>query len=64
MLEEAGAQLVFFSPLEDAGLPSADIVYLPGGYPELFAERLARNTSMRGALRAFSAAGGIVYGEC
>jgi cobyrinic acid a,c-diamide synthase len=64
MLEEAGARVVFFSPLEDAGLPEADVVYLPGGYPELFARRLAENLSMRGALRSFAASGGTVYGEC
>jgi cobyrinic acid a,c-diamide synthase len=63
LLEEAGARCVFFSPLEDAGLPEGDLVYLPGGYPELFADRLTANVSMREALRVFSLAGGPVYGE-
>lgn len=64
ILEDIGARTLFFSPLEDAGLPKAEIVYLPGGYPELFAGRLAANVSMREALRSFAASGGIVYGEC
>ena len=63
LLEEAGTRCIFFSPLEDAGLPEGDIVYVPGGYPELFAARLAANVSMREALRAFSRAGKPVYGE-
>lgn len=64
MLEESGAHCAFFSPLEDAGLPEAELLYLPGGYPELFAARLAANASLREALRAFAASGRPVYGEC
>lgn len=65
LLEQAGLELVFFSPLHDQGLP-ADIsaVYLGGGYPELFGGRLAANTGMRSALQEWSAQGGILYGEC
>lgn len=46
-LREAGAELWYFSPLKDEKLPE-DIggLYLPGGYPELYAESLSRNTSM------------------
>ncbi|MDO3388052.1 hypothetical protein QWI17_19560, partial [Gilvimarinus sp. SDUM040013] len=36
LLRDLGAQLVFFSPLNDRILPDVDTVYLPGGYPELF----------------------------
>jgi len=63
LLEEAGARCAFFSPLEDAGLPEGDIIYVPGGYPELFAERLTANVSMREALHAFSRSEKPVYGE-
>lgn len=65
LLREVGAELAFFSPLGDAGLP-ADIhgIYLPGGYPELYAERLDKNVSMKGALRAAVAADMPVYAEC
>jgi cobyrinic acid a,c-diamide synthase len=46
-LRSLGAKLVFFSPLNDAHLPLADAVYLPGGYPELYAQQLAKNKSLK-----------------
>jgi cobyrinic acid a,c-diamide synthase len=58
-----------FSPLHDALLPPDieprhGILYLPGGYPELYAEALAANTPMRAAIREFAARGGRIYAEC
>ncbi|CAK8725758.1 cobyrinate a,c-diamide synthase [Candidatus Electrothrix aarhusensis] len=65
MLEKEGAKLIFFSPLHDAGLPDGlDGLYLGGGYPELHAETLAANASMRAEIQAFSRSGKPVYGEC
>jgi len=65
LLEEAGADIVFFSPLRDASLPvGIGGVYLCGGYPELNAPALSENLSMRGAMRDFALAGGPVYAEC
>jgi cobyrinic acid a,c-diamide synthase len=53
-----------FSPLEDEPPDHwADAVYLPGGYPELHAGRLAGNGRFLAGLRA-AAARGFVYGEC
>lgn len=64
-LREAGAELVEFSPLVDPQLPSGiGGIYLPGGYPELFAETLAANQRMIGAIRAAIEAGMPVYAEC
>jgi cobyrinic acid a,c-diamide synthase len=61
----AGAALSFFSPLADAPPdPNADAVYLPGGYPELHAGRLAASANLLAGLRAAAAAGKAVYGEC
>jgi len=61
----AGAEIAAFSPLADeAPDPSADAVYLPGGYPELHAGRLAGNARFLDGLRARAAAGAFVYGEC
>lgn len=60
----AGAELLPFSPLADeAPAGAADAVYLPGGYPELYAGRLAGN---RGFLDGLRAAGdrAAIYGEC
>src|SRR5262249_38318929 len=41
LLRAAGADLVFWSPLDDADLPDVDALYLGGGYPEVHAGRLA-----------------------
>ncbi len=65
LLAQAGAELLFFSPLADAVLPeNAQGLYLPGGYPELAARELSANAAMRAAVRAFCASGGPVWAEC
>ena len=65
LLEEAGAEVVPFSPLVDAALPP-DIagIYLPGGYPELFADTLAANGGMRDEVRRAIEGEMPVYAEC
>jgi cobyrinic acid a,c-diamide synthase len=65
LLREQGAELCFFSPLTDARIPE-DIsgIYLPGGYPELFAHQLAANHSMKESLRRAAEDGLPVYAEC
>jgi len=65
LLRESGAELCFFSPLEDGSLPAGSSgIYLPGGYPELFAARLAANLQLTGELRGAIEAGMPVYAEC
>jgi len=64
LLQDAGAELVAFSPLADAGLPRVDGLYLGGGYPELHAARLAANHGMLRALREHARAGKPIYAEC
>ena len=64
MLKAAGAELVMFSPLRDGTIPDVDLLYLGGGYPELYGEALAANAAMRSAIRAFSERGGAIYAEC
>ncbi len=64
LLEALGAELVFFSPLDDTTLPDADALYLPGGYPELHLEELAAGESMQTAMRNFYAAGRPILAEC
>lgn len=63
-LESLGAELVRFSPLHDAHLPDVDGLYFGGGYPEVHAEVLSRNISMRHDVAAFAEAQGPIYGEC
>jgi cobyrinic acid a,c-diamide synthase len=63
-LEEAGAELRFVSPLTAETLPQADAVYVGGGFPEVYAERLAANAAFRGALREAASAGLPMYAEC
>jgi cobyrinic acid a,c-diamide synthase len=61
----AGAEILPFSPLADQPpAASADAVYLPGGYPELHAGRLAASRRFLDGLRAAAARGAFVYGEC
>ncbi len=51
LLEKMGADLIFFSPLHDAHLPeNIQGILLGGGYPELFAQKLSENISMREAI--------------
>ena len=47
VLEQLGAELVFFSPLYDASLPPCDGLYIGGGYPELYADIWAANHTMK-----------------
>ena len=64
-LQELGAELVFFSPLKDKAPPrGCHGLYFPGGYPELHAQALAANGSMRDALQRLAARGVPIYGEC
>lgn len=59
----AGAELRFFSPLADHAVPQADFVFLPGGYPELHAGRIARAATFLATLRRHGDHRPI-YGEC
>ena len=60
----AGAEISAFSPLADEGPDaSADICWLPGGYPELHAERLSANKRFQRALTSFAETR-PVHGEC
>ena len=64
-LENAGAELVFFSPLRDHTLPEGiGGLYLCGGYPELYAARLSENTAMRQSIRNAVKSGLPTVAEC
>jgi cobyrinic acid a,c-diamide synthase len=62
---DGGAALSFFSPLADEPpTADADAIYLPGGYPELHAGRIAGNATFLGGVRDAAASGAAIYGEC
>jgi cobyrinic acid a,c-diamide synthase len=63
-LAAMGAQVVAFSPIADDVIPQADALYLPGGYPELHAARLAGNRRWLRSLRDFAVSGRPVLAEC
>ncbi len=62
LLEEI-CSLEYFSPLNDKTLPKADLVYIGGGYPELYLEGLSRNIDMIHSIRDYVEEGGFLYGE-
>lgn len=64
LLQAMGARVEFFSPLAGEPLPPCDAAWLPGGYPELHAARLARRTDLRAQLAAHVQAGKPLWAEC
>jgi cobyrinic acid a,c-diamide synthase len=65
LLQQLGAELVFWSPLEDAGLPEGvQGMYFGGGFPEVFAQQLAENTYAFAALKTAILAGMPTIAEC
>ncbi len=65
MLEELGADLVYFSPLSDGELPEGTAgIYLGGGYPELYAETLSSNRRLLTEIRTAAERGIPIYAEC
>ena len=62
-LAEMG-EVKFFSPLAGDELPQADLVYLPGGYPELFAPELSMNRMLASQLVQYAEKGGRIFAEC
>lgn len=65
MLERAGAELVFFSPVHDGKLPAqCQGMLLGGGYPELYLEQLSQNVTMRESIRTAIEQGMPSLAEC
>ena len=64
LLEQKGAELVYFSPLRDERIPAVDGLLLGGGYPELHARTLQENHSMRASIRQAVKNGIPLMAEC
>lgn len=65
LLEQAGAELVFWSPLDDTQLPdNLQGLIFGGGFPEIFAQELSRNQSVLDSIRSMVEAGMPTYAEC
>lgn len=65
LLQQAGGNVVYFSPLKDQKLPlGTEVLYLGGGYPEVYATLLEQNVALRNSIAQFIQQGGIVYAEC
>ncbi|MHC1548596.1 cobyrinate a,c-diamide synthase [Phyllobacterium sp. K27] len=60
-----GAEISFFSPLADeVPVANCDAIYLPGGYPELYAEKLAAAARFTEGMKQAAAKNVSIYGEC
>jgi cobyrinic acid a,c-diamide synthase len=65
LLRATGAEITFFSPLQDTALPAGTTgIMLSGGFPEVYAAQLSANTAMRHALCQAHAQGLPIYAEC
>lgn len=64
VLRALGAELRFFSPLAHEALPDCEALWLPGGYPELHADRLGTHPTLAAALTTHVAAGKPLLAEC
>ena len=64
VLEDAGARIIEFSPISDREVPDADLLYIGGGYPELYRRELEANLAMRTSIRCFIESGKKFYAEC
>ena len=64
VLEKLGARIQFFSPLRGDPLPICDAVWLPGGYPELYAEALGNNQELKRQLHMHMQNNRPIWAEC
>ncbi len=64
ILENLGAELVPFSPLNDTDIPLVDGIIFGGGFPEMFRAKLSANQAMRSAIRKAAEDGLPIYAEC
>ena len=64
LLKEIGVTIKTFSPIADAEVPKADLIYIGGGFPEMFAKELEANKSMRKSIKEAYENDVPIYAEC
>lgn len=65
LLRDLGAEVRYFSPVHDREIPEdASALYLPGGYPELYADKLSANKTMLASIRKAALGGLPLIAEC
>ena len=64
VLKSLGAEIIYFSPLNDKNLPKSDGLIIGGGFPEMFAARLQQNKSLRADILNAAADNLPIYAEC
>jgi cobyrinic acid a,c-diamide synthase len=63
-LQREGAKIIFFSPINDKKIPNCDLIYLGGGFPEVLASSLAKNSSMKKSIKNHAENSTPIYAEC
>jgi cobyrinic acid a,c-diamide synthase len=63
MMQDAGFEIIEFSPLIDDEVPECDLLYFGGGYPEVYAEELSNNSSMMTSIQKHAETK-YIYAEC
>ena len=64
ILRSLGAELKFFSPVNDETIPDADGLFLGGGFPEVLADKLEKNSGMLRSVKNAASDGMPIYAEC
>lgn len=64
LLQSLGAEIVYFSPMNDTDLPEVDGLYFGGGYPELYLDKLVSQQRIRSRILNLSLKGMPIYAEC
>ena len=63
-LRREGARIKFFSPVSDKKIPTCDLIYIGGGFPEVLGQSLERNATMRKMIKKRAEEGTSIYAEC
>jgi cobyrinic acid a,c-diamide synthase len=63
-LEQEGANLIEFDSMRDKEIKPVDLLYIGGGFPEVFAEKISKNKSFRDSIKNLAEKGMPIYGEC